>query len=45
MPEKSTILVVDDDNHVRETIKFLLSAEGYSLAFAASGQEALEKAA
>jgi signal transduction histidine kinase len=45
MPKKSTILVVDDDKHVRETIKFLLSAEGYNLAFAASGQEALEKAA
>jgi CheY-like chemotaxis protein len=42
---KSTILIVDDEAVGRETLEALLIAQGYNLAFASSGPEALEKAA
>jgi DNA-binding response OmpR family regulator len=41
----STILIVDDEPTGRETLEALLIAHGYTLAFAANGAEALEKAA
>lgn len=44
MPEKSTILIVDDELISRSTVEVLLAGEGYNLIFAENGQEALEKA-
>jgi two-component system chemotaxis response regulator CheY len=37
-----TVLVVDDDDDLRETVEVLLRAHGYRVATAASGLEALE---
>jgi PAS domain S-box-containing protein len=45
MTPGGTILIVDDDPAARQLIKALLSRRGYELAFAASGAEALTKAA
>ena len=39
---KSKILVVDDEEHIRELIRFYLDKEGFSVAEAATGQEALK---
>jgi CheY-like chemotaxis protein len=36
------ILVVDDDNAIRETLRAILQDEGYRVAVAGNGQEALE---
>ncbi|RKZ39786.1 MAG: diguanylate cyclase [Gammaproteobacteria bacterium] len=41
---KSTILIVDDEQVSRYTVEILLSPEGYNLEFAENGEEALEKA-
>ncbi len=40
--ERSTILVVDDDVDIRETISMILEDEGYQVACAANGREALD---
>ncbi|MBM3242574.1 response regulator [Candidatus Poribacteria bacterium] len=40
----STILIVDDEQIGRDVLKGLLIKQGYRLAFATSGQEALDKA-
>ena len=40
-----TVLIVDDESIVRETLKRLLEGEGYDLAFARNGVEALTRAA
>jgi PAS domain S-box-containing protein len=45
MTHKSTILIVDDEAVGRETLEALLMTQGYDLAFASNGPEALEKAA
>ncbi|MCP4429182.1 MAG: response regulator [Chloroflexi bacterium] len=45
MSNKSRILIVDDDAIIRETMNDLLSLEGYELAFAANGREALTQTA
>lgn len=45
MTQKSTILIVDDEPSARATLKALLFSEGYDLAFANDGAEALKKAA
>lgn len=37
------ILVIDDEQSARDTLEALLDSEGYSLDFAASGAEALER--
>lgn len=37
------ILVVDDDNHIRELIKFFLENSAYEVEEASNGEEALEK--
>jgi response regulator RpfG family c-di-GMP phosphodiesterase len=41
MNQTSTILIVDDEPHGREALGALLRTQGYQLAFAASGAEAL----
>src|SRR6056297_2152046 len=41
MSEK--ILVIDDEENIRELIKFNLEAEGYNILMAADGKEGLEK--
>ncbi len=38
---QSKILIVDDDSHLRETLRDLLEMEGYKVFEAASGQEAM----
>jgi two-component SAPR family response regulator len=38
------ILLVDDDETLRQSLQLLLQAEGYSIAVASSGEEALEQA-
>ncbi len=38
---KSKILIVDDEEHIRELIRFYLDKEGFSVVQAASGEEAL----
>jgi len=44
MMQNSTILIIDDEAGVRETLESLLMGEGYNLAFASDGAEALAKA-
>lgn len=39
--QQSSILIVDDDAHLRETLQDLLELEGYNVTQAASGQEAM----
>lgn len=39
---KSRILVVDDEEHIRELIRFYLDKEGFSVLEAGNGEEALE---
>jgi len=45
MTYASTILIVDDEPSARDTLEALLVNQGYRLAFAANGVEALSKAA
>jgi DNA-binding response OmpR family regulator len=45
MRHSSTILIVDDEPAGRDTLEALLMAQGYNLAFASNGPEALAKAA
>jgi DNA-binding response OmpR family regulator len=45
MPQASTILIVDDHPSAREVLRGLLSGQGYNLAFASDGKEALTQAA
>lgn len=45
MKHKSTVLIVDDDAIGRQTLEALLISQGYDLAFASNGVEALEQAA
>jgi diguanylate cyclase len=44
MPDKSTILIADDDIVARMALEMLLEPDGYELIFATDGPEALEKA-
>ncbi len=44
MNNKSCVLIVDDQEVGRETLELLLAPEGYQLAFATCGKEALNKA-
>jgi CheY-like chemotaxis protein len=41
----ASILVVDDDNSIRETLRAILQDEGYPVAAARDGREALEQLA
>ena len=40
--EQNTVLVVDDDKDIRESLQFLLADEGYDIVTADDGQEALD---
>ncbi len=40
---RRTILVVDDDAHIRKVVRFALEREGYDVVQAADGQEALDQ--
>ncbi len=42
MPEHSPILIVDDDPHIREVIRFALRREGFETLEAGNGAEALQ---
>jgi two-component system, OmpR family, response regulator len=44
-PLMNTILVVDDDSHVRELVRIFLQREGFAVVEAIDGVEALEKLA
>jgi len=44
MKYKSTLLIVDDDPHTRDSIEALLIKEGYKLVFAENGKIAIKKA-
>jgi DNA-binding response OmpR family regulator len=37
------ILIIDDDRRVRDTIKLVMEAAGYTLAFASNGREGLAR--
>jgi CheY-like chemotaxis protein len=39
---RSELLIVDDDEDVRDALRFVLEAEGYGVLAAANGQEALD---
>ncbi len=43
MPPRSPVLIVEDDPEVRESLRRLLSDEGYEVTTAAEGQEGLER--
>lgn len=40
---KKTILIVDDDDAIRESLRKLLQAEGYDVRLAANGREGLDQ--
>ena len=40
--EENTVLVVEDDQDIRESLQFLLADEGYAVVTAEDGQEALD---
>ena len=44
MDKHARILIVDDDEGVRDTTKAILEGEGYIVDYAVSGKEAIEKA-
>ena len=43
MDKHTRILVIDDDENIRETLKAILVDEGYSVDLAANGNEAIKK--
>jgi len=45
MKQTNTILIIDDQLSVRETLSAVLSGQGYNLVFAVNGAEGLQKAA
>jgi CheY-like chemotaxis protein len=42
VPEERTILIVEDDSDLREALSAVLRDEGYTVAMAADGREALD---
>ncbi len=45
MPERRTILIVDDDAFVRRPLEYILEAEGFRPVLASDGEECLVKVA
>lgn len=45
MPQKASILIIEDDPDFQETLRTILEPESYTLTFASSGEEGLEKVA
>jgi len=45
MPPKASILIIEDDPDYQETLRTILEPESYTLTFASSGTEGLEKVA
>jgi two-component system, cell cycle response regulator len=45
MKQTSTVLIVDDQKTIRESIALMLHSQGYRLEFAGNGEDALQKAA
>ncbi|MBC7130274.1 response regulator [Candidatus Bathyarchaeota archaeon] len=45
MDEKARILIIDDDENIREALKAILEDEGYNVDMAGTAKEALEKTA
>ncbi len=43
MAEKKTILVIDDDPDIIETVQTILSAKGYGVISASSGRQGIER--
>ena len=43
MDKRARILVVDDDENIRNTMKTILEDEGYIVDLAATGNEAIQK--
>ena len=43
MDRNAKILIVDDDENIRNTMKAILEDEGYIVDLAATGSEAIEK--
>jgi len=42
MAEKKTILVIDDDPDIVETVQMILSSKGYNIISASSGRQGIE---
>jgi two-component system, OmpR family, alkaline phosphatase synthesis response regulator PhoP len=42
MTEKKTILVIDDDPDIVETVQMILSSKGYNIISASSGRQGIE---
>ncbi len=42
MAEKKTVLVIDDDPDIIETVQIILSAKGYTIISASSGRQGIE---
>lgn len=43
-PQEKLVLIVDDDESIRELLEFVVKKEGFKVETASDGQEALEKA-
>ena len=43
MAEKKTVLVIDDDPDIIETVQTILSAKGYCVISASSGRQGIER--
>ncbi|HOI42594.1 MAG TPA: response regulator [Elusimicrobiales bacterium] len=44
VPGEKTVLIVDDDDSIRDLLEFIVRKEGFKVEKAADGEEALEKA-
>lgn len=44
VPGEKTVLIVDDDDSIRDLLEFIVRKEGFRVEKAADGEEALEKA-
>ena len=44
MPEKKTILIIDDDSEIIDTLQTILTSNGYEILTAQDGNQGLETA-